>query len=425
MPKQLFEDQVQQLMEDFTEEPGEMVWHNIEAAIKNKKSKRGFVFWWLITAVMLSGIGFATYNLFNSKNVFAKADDQRGNKTIVKEITKQPTITKNDDKESKVNAENIIVTANMIRTKNIAHNIIITKKNKKANNIAPSETLNSIIYKPVNNFIPNTKKPIVATVIISTNKLDSTPIQVITTALKTTDSLTTKLIPAVVATITDKKSNTNKWKLSIALSAGVVKEKSKDAEQQSNNSFYAPVTNTPGSGGLTNAIISYKNEAGLAYAAGFTGERNINKLLNFETGLLYNRHITKQLVTTPGNITNSSTQYNNFTQTTTYNYISIPVVLKANILTKNKFKIQLNAGINNLYVLSASAAVKNNTGNFNQRTSITTKLNRYQPSLQYGVTISFKRFSITPQLQNGLSGLNNKKQKFNAAMLGINYYFTK
>lgn len=427
MHKQSFEEQMQQLMQGFNEQPEEFVWENIEQAINKKEKKRRFIFWWILP-VCLTGIGFAIF--FNNKNntgINSIAHHTNTSTKTSETISKQP-----NDNNLQSNIANK-------KIENISETTI--KQNDKTKNIKQiaQKNTSTTIYPEIRKVTSVTEIKKESSLKTTTDKRNtinidepkqtnvSNEINVITETDKskaeiTTDTTSKKNIIEVDSTIianNDKKKTSakNKWKIGATVGYGFMHEKVKSATYTSYENGFSNSGSTAGQGPVQ-IINSYTVSAAASYNIGIAATKPFAKNYSVETGISYN-YMRSQYNTTSLN-TSSFNSYNSKT-INKYHALEIPVMLERNLINKNNIGVGLRAGINNSIILNANSITNNQSSKIEN-------INTYQASIGYGLKFNFKinktNVFILPSLQHSITNLTaNSRHKWTRGTVNIGFNF--
>jgi hypothetical protein len=459
-----FKRQVQEQLADLHFRPSEKVWDGVEQQLKNEKRRRRVIFYWfLLAALISSGILITYFNAPSKNNTTAtekiteynNKTTAKNNATIpvnhqatsptlsAKDITKATTIDKTNNVNSQPEKANASVkTEDEEWAAPAQKNITIKERNnitvkKPVINNTEDIAVNSIsadkpiadndIKMPDATAAGKLQKEVAATVIESVVTKPVTINATDSSIKKITDTLTVNRAVAVKA-----RKIKFPWKLGAVANFGVSNIGNRftlgiNGGQESK--AYDNVSGAPANyaqSNLPNAPSVFKR--GRAFSAGVQAEKKIGKRFSIVTGIGYNylsaSVLTGQALDSAINIYggNGAGLFNSNLDRTAYrqgvlqshvnqfHFINIPVYLKADMATKNRFSAGVYGGISVMQLVAVKALLYDtasrsyyyNKNNFNKTQLAVNAGIQFNYAFKNGIVIS-----SGPQFMHTITPLSN------------------
>lgn len=390
---------VQDELAQLSFQPSENVWPQVKKQLEKEKRKRGIIFFWLLFGLLLTGgfLGYFNTSLKNKTIVTTikpnnKFENKTENKTE-KETISTTTIDKKKITATDVNTIDSFFTKPTIITDNIDETIATAKKRSIK---TKSKTLLFVKAPAVEkDFVGKNKittinsqpESIKDEIVVATPTKDSSLVNE-----KSMEQFELTKIDTIVITDTKLSMVVKKNNDTILQKSKLVVQKSKikipwlfgidmevglsnigngftlgiDGNSEKSVLDNAVYTTAPPLRAAPNTASGFKK--GTAFSIGLVAERKINKRFSFITGINYQylsaSILTGQKFDTAITTSQSGAIYRQGSINTYLNkfhFITIPVMLNANVFTKNKFGINVNIGIAVTQLLSTNALLYDTT----------------------------------------------------------------
>jgi hypothetical protein len=460
-----FKRQIQEQLAGLHFRPSEKVWDGVEQQLKNEKRRRRVVlYWFLLAGLLSSGILITYFNAPSKNNITATATEkitEYSNETTakdkatipvnhqatsptlsLKDITKATTTDKtNNDNNQPEKADTSVKTAEEELAASSQKNIKIKERNsitvkKPVINNTEDIAVNSLSAgKPITGSdikIPDAvaegnllKEETVAVIKSTATK----PVAINTTdssIKKNTDTLTVNRVFTVKA-----RKLKSPWKLGAVTNFGVSNIGNRftfGINGGQENKAYDNVSGAPTSyaqSSLPNAPSVFKR--GRAFSAGVQAEKKISKRFSIVTGIGYN-YLSASVLTGQAfdsainNGNGGGLFYSNVADRTAYrqgvlqshvnqfHFINIPVYLKADLVTKNRFSAGVYGGVSVMQLVAvkalfydtASRSYYYNKNNFNKTQLAVNAGIQFNYAFKKGIVIS-----SGPQFMHTITPLSN------------------
>lgn len=456
-----FEKQVQQKMDELKFVPTEPVWQNIEKQIRTKKDRWRFVLWLPLLCLLLgSGVWWLTSHNQKSKSAIATEQkttfrEKQNASPVQNNLTK--TTEGKDASVTTIQAEEkakpVEATAIQTTVSSVHSPTPLKAKNRKAvsGNIPSPITA---VEKPTAEVLASNTEENIETTTLQ-HKTSVTPVQTKTEALiqpdtAETDSSTQNKTAAIQSNIHKdslqaqaaqavdiKESGASKWNFGFIMNAGI-SGIAKGFGSVSLNQFFDASPNYSTSPGSTPQLSHRPSPVknNVAFSAGATVNKKLNKQFSFSTGLKYSYYSTTRMVGTLRtqdstlnanksvsrfflNTGTSFTDYHNH-----YHFIAIPASIEWKFFPK--IPLQLHAGLSFQYLIGSNALIFDARNNLYYTDKDALQKTQLFSDFSFSYAIITKKKSsllLGPQLQYGLSSLEKNTSRKHLFSLGLTAQF--
>lgn len=428
MQDNLHHKSVEERLKDFTMDPSEPVWANIEENL-DKKKRRYIIGWWMLLPLLLIGTGLFLFTGNNTKQKRGDYDKQQSSG----KNTKEPTNTTAGNTATTIPVKKNDIAGNTAETAVMPEKVTKTQKSKTANfdfSGVSSPGYNKKTKKvvtgkktpenPGDDVFTSSTDPVTDKGRMTTKIESPQPSGTDSTnALqKDTDSsagnklLSSQKLPVdntdTVKTTSEKLKDKNKpqkrWQMEWTANAGA-------AELGGLNFFskqevFQYSTGGIGSSPAIRTVQQHEIMPGISAGVGIQLAKKLSPYFTFRTGIGYQyRSMTiKQTLTTDSLVAGTSADFYTTLSIVSsksslhLHHINIPLLLTYSF---PKGKISMTGGLQNHFVVA---------GNWNEHASLLGKKKLYMPSVYLNPAVAFRNFNAGPYLNIGLQRFEGNKR---------------